>query len=185
MSLPYGLLGLLMYQDSTGYELTKAFEESLNNFWHAQSSQIYRELDRMEKKELVASQYIIQEKRPNKRVYKITNKGRSALQSWLDSGAVEFKNTHVPLLVRVFFGANTPEVTLVLLKTCRKMCLKHIEALQENAIPSIDHYASVIPDGSAHRLYWEMTLDYGIASTRAIAEWAQNCIDKLESVVTE
>ena len=64
MSLPYGLLGLLMYQDSTGYELAKAFEESLNNFWHAQSSQIYRELDRMEKKELVVSRQIIQENDP-------------------------------------------------------------------------------------------------------------------------
>jgi hypothetical protein len=30
-----------------------------------------------------------------------------------------------------------------------------------------------------------MTLDYGIASTRAIADWAQSCISKLESEVTE
>ena len=185
MSLPYGLLGLLMYQDSTGYELTKAFEESLNNFWHAQSSQIYRELDRMEKKELVVSRQIIQEKRPNKRVYAITDKGRSALQSWLNSGTIENKNTHVPFLVRVFFGANAPEITLALLKTYREMCLKHIETLQEKATGSIDNYANTMPDGNSHRLYWEMTLDYGITNTRAVAEWAQNCINKLESVATE
>jgi len=185
MSLPYGLLGLLMYQDSTGYELTKAFEESLNNFWHAQSSQIYRELDRMEKKELVVSRQIIQEKRPNKRVYAITDKGRSALQAWLDSGDLEFRNTHVPLLIRVFFGANSPEITLILLKTCREMCLKQIEMFQEKATASIDHYAKTMPNGSSHRLYWEMTLDYGIASTRAVADWAQSCISKLEREVTK
>jgi len=183
MSLSYGLLGLLMYQDSTGYELTKAFEESLNNFWHAQSSQIYRELDRMEKEELVSSTQINQEKRPNKRVYAITEKGRSALQTWLDSGIVENRNTHVPLLVRVFFGANAPEITLMLLKTCREMCLKQIETLQEKAAFSIEHYAETMPNGNSHRIYWEMTLDYGIASTRAIVDWAQNCINKLESEV--
>ena len=72
MSLPFGLLGLLTYQDSTGYDLTKLFEESLNNFWHAQSSQIYRELERMERKGWVTSRNIIQDKRPNKRVYSIT-----------------------------------------------------------------------------------------------------------------
>jgi len=180
MSLQYGLLGLLMYQDSTGYELTKAFEASLNNFWHAQSSQIYRELSRMEEKGWLTSQSVIQEKRPNKRVYAITDKGRNEVQKWLDTGKVEFDNAHEPLLVRVFFGANAPEVTLALLKACRKMCLAHIENLQKRATSSISHYSTKFYDGANHSLYWEMTLDYGIANSRTTVEWAERCIEKLE-----
>jgi len=181
MSLPYGLLGLLIYQDSTGYDLTKFFEESLNNFWHAQSSQIYRELDRMEKKGWVTSQNIIQEKRPNKRVYTITDEGHSEMQAWLDSGNLELRNVHDPLLVRVFFGASAPEVTLALLKACREMALVYAEKLQKSGLTSIDHYADTLPGGDHHCLYWEMTLEYGVSTALARAEWAQRCIDKLES----
>lgn len=49
MSLKYGLLSLLNYGDMTGYELSKEFDDSLGFFWQAQISQIYRELNTMEK----------------------------------------------------------------------------------------------------------------------------------------
>ena len=180
MSLPFGLLGLLKYQDSTGYELTKMFEYSLNNFWHAQSSQIYRELNRMEEKGWVTSRSVVQDKRPNKRVYSITGEGLSALQEWLTEAPPPFENQHEPLLMRVFFGADAPEVTLELLKTIRDMCLVDLEELPKKAIPSINRYASALPEGKKHQLYWEMTLNYGIAQIRLTAEWAQQCIEKIE-----
>jgi len=180
MSLPYGLLGLLTHQDSTGYDLTKAFEESINNFWHAQSSQIYRELDRMEQKGWVVSRNVVQDKRPNKRVYAITSDGRAALQEWLDSGTLEFRNLHETLLVRIFFGADAPEVTLALLKSCHDACLAGLTEMPNRVRPIIDRYAAAMQDGEKQRLYWEMTLEYGIAQTRATAEWAQQCIDKME-----
>ncbi len=180
MSLPYGLLGLLTYQDSTGYDLTKVFEDSLNNFWHAQSSQIYRELDRLEQKDWVKSRSVAQDKRPNKRVYTITESGRAALDEWLSAGAPQFEHSHEPFLVRVFFGADAPENTLALMKTCREMCLSALEHYQLELRENIGKYAADIPDGNRKRLYWEMTLDYGITQTRATIEWAQKCIEKLE-----
>jgi DNA-binding PadR family transcriptional regulator len=180
VSLPYGLLGLLAYQDSTGYELTKVFEDSLNHFWHAQSSQIYRELDRLEQKGWVVSQNVVQDKRPNKRVYAITAAGRSALADWLKNSAVEFEHCHEPLLVRVFFGANDPEVTLKLLKDCRDLCLATIEEQSRKIQEKIATYSDLIQDGETKRLYWEMTLDYGMSQARATAAWAERCIDKIE-----
>ena len=178
MSLPYGLLGLLNYQDSTGYDLTKIFEDSLNNFWHAQSAQIYRELNRMEEKGWVVSRNIVQNKRPNKRVYSITEEGRSALHQWLCEGIPEFERPHETILMRVFFGANVPEVTLALLKACRDICLSQAEAYHIQA--NIDRYATEIPDGEKSRLYWQMTLDFGIMQTQMVAQWADMCIEKLE-----
>ena len=180
MSLPFGLLGLLTYQDSTGYDLTKSFEDSLNNFWHAQSSQIYRELDRMEQKGWVTSRNIIQDKRPNKRLYSITEAGRESLMAWLSEAAPEFDHPHEAILMRVFFGADAPEVTLALLKSCRDMCIKAIDEYPKDIQGKIDQYAAALPDGDKKRLYWEMTLEYGAEHTRATAEWAQRCIDKLE-----
>lgn len=47
MSLSHGLLGLLNYTDMTGYDLAKTFQDSLCYFWQAQTSQVYRELNKM------------------------------------------------------------------------------------------------------------------------------------------
>ena len=180
MSLPFGLLGLLKYQDSTGYDLTKMFEDSLNNFWHAQSSQIYRELNRMEEKGWVTSRSVVQDKRPNKRIYSITEEGRNAWKAWLYEAPPAFENPHDPLLMRVFFGVDAPEVTLALLKTIRDMCLvdldKHFKHVQEN----MNNYAAVTSEREKASVYWQMTLDHGIAQTRVTAEWAQRCIEKIE-----
>ena len=53
MSLAYAILGLLTYESLTGYELKQRFDCSINYFWSAHLSQIYRELNVLEKKELV------------------------------------------------------------------------------------------------------------------------------------
>jgi len=45
MSLKHGILGLLTYSPMSGYDLMKAFDQSLKFFWYAQTSQIYRELE--------------------------------------------------------------------------------------------------------------------------------------------
>ncbi len=44
--LKHGILGLLNYHPMTGYEIMLVFRDSLRFFWSAQTSQIYRELQR-------------------------------------------------------------------------------------------------------------------------------------------
>ena len=183
MSLSFGLLGLLKYQDNTGYDLAKMFENSLNSFWHAQSSQIYRELNRMEEMGLVTSRSIIQNNRPNKRLYSITKDGINAFNEWINENnntATLFENPHDPLLMRVFFGANSPKITLERLKEYRDMCLAGLEQQAKRYQANINDYASAIPDGEKENMYWQMTLDFAIAQANATVTWAQKCIDKLE-----
>ncbi len=76
MSLKHGLLGLLNYGSMTGYELGNAFKDSLGFFWQAHMSQVYRDLNSMEEDGWVKSEWIVQEERPNKRLYTITGAGR-------------------------------------------------------------------------------------------------------------
>ena len=185
LSLPFGLLGLLTYQDSTGYDLTKRFEDSLNNFWHAQSSQIYRELKRMEKLGWVRSQNVIQESRPNKRLYAITDAGRNELSKWLANAKPEFDHSHHELLMRVFFGTEAPEATLALLKECRDQCKKALATGCVDNRQNIENYSAVVDGGRAKSRYWSMTLDFGIAMTEATLGWAENCISQIEKGMTE
>ena len=59
MPLAHGILGLLHYGSMSGYDLSKAFRASVNLFWHAQTSQIYATLDKLERAGLISHQVIV------------------------------------------------------------------------------------------------------------------------------
>ena len=47
MSLDHAILGFLNYHPYTGYDLKKIFDSSVQHFWPADQSQIYRTLNRL------------------------------------------------------------------------------------------------------------------------------------------
>lgn len=79
MSLRHAVLAALLEGEATGYELAKRFHVSVANFWPATAQQIYRDLDRLEKDGLVEARLIEQERRPNKRVFTLTDEGMAEL----------------------------------------------------------------------------------------------------------
>jgi len=58
-------------------------ENPVGFFWHAQRSQIYPELARLEAAGLVRHTVVEQYDRPHKKVYEITDAGRAALRDWV------------------------------------------------------------------------------------------------------
>lgn len=83
MSLKFALLGLISKKPQTGYELYGTFKEKMIYFWSSTHSQIYSELNKMEKDEWVVSDYVYQEGSPNKKLYTITRIGEEKLLNWL------------------------------------------------------------------------------------------------------
>ncbi len=71
-------LGMLTRQEATGYELKKVFEGPLRLFLDASFGSIYPALNRLAAEELVTCSAQAQAKRPDKKVYRITPKGRLA-----------------------------------------------------------------------------------------------------------
>jgi DNA-binding PadR family transcriptional regulator len=57
-------------------------EEPIGFFWHARRSQVYPELARLERAGMVAHTLVEQHEWPDKKVYSITDTGRSALAQW-------------------------------------------------------------------------------------------------------
>ncbi|GAK18490.1 transcriptional regulator, PadR family [Vibrio sp. JCM 19053] len=84
MSLPHVILTVLSTRDATGYDITKEFSASIGYFWKASHQQVYRELNKMAEKELVTCVLEPQEGKPDRKVYSITDAGRSALGEWFD-----------------------------------------------------------------------------------------------------
>ncbi len=184
MSLRHGLLGLLRHHESTGYELSKLFNESLNYFWKAQMSQVYQELNKLEDLGFLVSRSVVQDKSPNRRVYSITDAGIEEFQSWMraddwDIGA----SARNIFLLRFFFAAdrNLDEVIEILKKTRGRICQR-----LEEMIYAKGHYGSHGPEGSdRHRLFWSLTADFGRRVVMARLEWIDETIKILEGVENE
>ncbi|MFJ4835414.1 PadR family transcriptional regulator [Streptomyces sp. NPDC088747] len=82
MALRNAVLAALLEGEASGYDLAKGFDGSVANFWMATPQQLYRELDRMESEGLIEARLVRQERRPNKRVFSLTDAGLGALRDF-------------------------------------------------------------------------------------------------------
>jgi DNA-binding PadR family transcriptional regulator len=82
MSLRDAVLAALLEGESSGYDLAKGFDASVANFWMATPQQLYRELDRLADHGLVQARVVHQERRPNKRMFSLTEAGLAAIQQF-------------------------------------------------------------------------------------------------------
>lgn len=95
MAVKYALLGLLAEASMHGYDIKRAFDEKLGDFWNLNYGQIYTTLDRLRNAGLVDYESIEQHDKPDKKVYRITAAGREALAEWRSTPA-----KHEPRVLR-------------------------------------------------------------------------------------
>lgn len=180
MSLQQAILGLLTYRPMTGYDLKMVFDRSINFFWSAQLSQIYRDLGSLEKKGRVSCHIEPQKGRPDRKVYSITDTGRQAFHQWL----VRFPQTLTPPVrdefsVRIFFGSLLPPGDLEF-QLRRYIKEKQEEIVSYKAVEKIiEEYAREI-SRPKERFFWRLTLKRGYIMAEASIRWAESCLHDLE-----
>ena len=181
MSLAFGILGFLNYEPMSGYDLVKAFDSSLQFFWHVQKSHIYLELKKLEKEGYICGETVIQSDRPNKKVFSITEAGKKEFMNWLAEGADEntthFKNA---FLMKVFFSGNmSPAQSVEILKKYKADREEYLKSMRSTP-ESIEEYGSDME--TYQTMYWQFTVDYGYSFIKNCIEWSERCIKKLESI---
>ena len=82
MALRHAVLAALLDDELSGYQLAKAFDLGVANFWHALPQQLYAELTRLEKDRLIAGRDVVQDTRPNKRLFTVTDLGLAELETF-------------------------------------------------------------------------------------------------------
>ncbi|WP_329619297.1 PadR family transcriptional regulator [Streptomyces sp. NBC_01255] len=82
MSLKHAVLAALLEGEASGYDLAKIFDVSVANFWAATPQQLYRELERLAEAGLITARVVEQERRPNKRMFSLTESGRQDLYAY-------------------------------------------------------------------------------------------------------
>ena len=179
MSLKHGLLGLLKYGDMTGYDLDKAFKSSLRPAWNVQTSQIYRELGTMEEKEWLSSRIEIQEGKPNRKYYHITQEGEKELKLWLleDHVSEELYLRH-PFFLQLFFaGENTEEENVEMIQKLKNRCHSEIEII-EAMYREAEEYRNIVKDENRTK-YWQLANMLGKSYYQNFINWADEAIQFL------
>jgi DNA-binding PadR family transcriptional regulator len=151
------VLGFLTKGRMSGWDLSRAIEGSVGNFWNVTRSQIYRELNSLEARGLVAP---VGEVGPRDRqVYRLTPAGRRQFKRWVARDLGE-ETRRVPVLLTTYFGADVPR------KRLAEILDQHREELTEQlaAYRAIEREISDDPFARA-------TVRYGIAYCRMALRW--------------
>ena len=85
-NLRYAVLGLVSRRPDGihGYRLKSDLEALCDDFWQLNYGRMYRVLDKLENDGQLAASDQIQERRPNRKIYRITETGRQNLEDWLE-----------------------------------------------------------------------------------------------------
>ncbi len=101
----YAVLGMLSFGDElSGYQLKKRADNLRFFYWSPAHSQIYAELRRLEKLGYVTHREVRQVRRPDKRVYRITDAGQDVFETWMNESPVEPVSLKHSVVLRLFFG---------------------------------------------------------------------------------
>lgn len=178
MSLKHAILGFLSYLPLSGYDLKKAFDNSVQHFWPANQSQIYRTLAELEEVGFVTKEIIEREERLDMKIYHITATGRSELHSWLAAPLPE-RDDREPFLIQLYFsGQLTDKETLHLLRSKLKETEERL-AIYEAVHKMIQSTPSKIKDPRAVFLAM-LTLEAGYINNQSIAAWLKSAIERVE-----
>lgn len=183
MPLKHGILGLLNYRPMTGYDINRIFQTGIAFFWHAQTSQIYKELTTLMKNKWVESETIVQNDKPNKKLFHITEEGRLELGRWLkDADLSEIMKYKNPMLVKIFFSSQVNvDMTMRLLEKYIQECKAVIERMNQD-LPMLSEFETKIQKDH-ESFYWGMTMTYGFMYYQNEIKWANWCIEKLKETI--
>jgi PadR family transcriptional regulator, regulatory protein AphA len=179
MSLDHAILGFLSYKPLSGYDLKAVFDLSVQHFWPADQSQIYRTLSRLAESGLTEIEVIEQEERPDRKVYHITEQGREELHRWLTDPPPP-KEKRMADLVQIFFaGRLTDDEILAIFKQYAdrsRQVLDRLHVVPDEAKTRECHEAAEERDA----FFWGLTLECGIRMTEAGLAWIEDVIGRLE-----
>lgn len=177
MSIKYAILGILAEQDLHGYELKSRFDEKVGEFWSLNFGQIYSTLDRLEKENLVTHDRETQERRPDRKIFSITQQGRDSLAAWLATPVGRVRSLRDEFFIKlVFWDKTAPESLLTLIDKQMILYMKHMSRLTQQKLTRKRQGRDL------NTLTSELLLDAGLFHAEADIRWLELCAQKIKAV---
>jgi PadR family transcriptional regulator, regulatory protein AphA len=171
------ILGLLGLGERSGYDLSRSVETGIGMFWSPAQSGIYAVLPRLVEKGYATTRTVAQERRPDKQVYRCTERGHEALRRWIESGPPEPDPAYNPFLLRVYFGAETtPDVVSGHVEARKREAEERIALLHELE-PALGDVGT--PESEPYRRF---VLDWGLEYYAAVVRWADATLAELRKL---
>ncbi len=173
------VLGLLAWSgESSGYELHKRAGSSVGFIWAPARSQLYAVLKRLAAAGLVSGRPVVQEDRPDKRMFSLTNAGMATLRDWLDRIEPIEPEDRDGVLLKLFFGAfGDPEAG-------RRQLLDYRDRVEQRLATYREIEDTFEGERGTAALRRLQSLRLGIALMQASLAWADETIQALEPVAT-
>ncbi|MEO7423134.1 MAG: PadR family transcriptional regulator [Ornithinibacter sp.] len=176
-TLGYAILGLLARRPRTGYDLARLMERPVGWFWTASHSQIYPELARLERDELVEHVDVDAAGPRQSKIYSATDSGMAALRAWVASDLVPQPVRDLEVLRLWSLWAVDPDTAKDLVQRARAVHSQRLaayEAERDSVVDDPDAYDPTSPTFASR-----VTLEGGIRSRRAAIEWLDWLTDQL------
>ncbi|GAA5080019.1 PadR family transcriptional regulator [Streptomyces similanensis] len=181
MALRNAVMAALLEGEASGYDLAKGFDASVANFWTATPQQLYRELERMAGEGLIAARVVEQERRPNKRLFSLTEAGLEAVRAYVAEPPGRPTAIRDELMVKVQ-SADVGDLTAVRTAIAARVeragaKLARYERLQERLLDGRteeEHFAR------AERVGPYLTLLRGMAFERENIRWGETALRVVE-----
>ncbi|MDC2954273.1 PadR family transcriptional regulator [Streptomyces gilvifuscus] len=184
MALRNAVMAALLEGEASGYDLAKGFEASVANFWMATPQQLYRELERMESEGLVSARVVHQERRPNKRLFSLTEAGYEVLRDYVLAAPAKPLAIRDELMVKVQCVdiADADAVDAVRAAIAERVeraraKLGRYERLRERLLDGRDEDEYF---AHAERIGPYLTLLGGLALERANVQWGETALRRLD-----
>ena len=173
VALAHAILVSLSEQSGSGYELARRFDRSIGYFWSATHQQIYRTLRTMEDDGWVSVTPVVQQSRPDKKVYRVSDGGRAELRRWITepltgqgSSAADARVRDLAVKIRAagYGDIDAIRAQVSALRAERSARLDTYRALEKRQFP--------LPRSlSRTALYQYLVLRGGIRAEESAVEW--------------
>ena len=175
----YVILGVLSTEPMSGYEIKQTVNHDLGFFWFESDGQIYPTLKSLLEDGLITlNETINNTSKRDKKIYSISETGKSELQKWLNTHEESF-HVRNEFLLKIFYGNNIDKETnlsrIYNQKFKFQQKLSVLESINKRILSENKNFSIDEPG-----FYWLATLDYGICSIKALIEWCSNTIKRIQ-----
>jgi PadR family transcriptional regulator, regulatory protein AphA len=171
------ILGMLArYGEHSGYELLKLAESGIGFIWSPAKSHLYDVLPRLEHGGLARRRVIHQTGKPDKHLWRITRRGRVALEAWVNTIDEDPLNNRGAFLLKLFFGdSGSPECLVAHVEHYRRLTAERLAALRAIDAETDWTAAADLP---------RITLRQGLGGTEAQLRWADETLPQLRARIS-
>ena len=152
----------------SGYDMLRHVSKSVGHVWQPARSQLYAVLPRLVRDGLATAREVVQDDRPDKRIYRLTKAGAAALEGWL--GTVE-PGQRQTFFLKAFLGGLMPRRTLI----------AHYEQFLSDSAARLEELREIEPTNtrSGHDWFHDQLLRLGIESHERYVAWADDVLEQL------